>query len=174
MRLPLAARATSAAAGLLARLHATPRARRWAAVAAWMALIFVMSAQPASGEQSGFVVRLIAEVFHLHPTPEQAVHWHHLFRKGAHFTEYAILAALTAWALPPDGRRWLGAWGIATAYAATDEFHQAFVPNRGPAVMDVGIDSLGAATAVALLALAGRLRRPPGARPRQAAAPDIP
>ncbi|MNL79991.1 VanZ like family protein [compost metagenome] len=47
------------------------------------------------------------------------------------------------------------AWAAATAYAATDEWHQAFVPGRGPALTDVGIDSLGAATAL----LAAWLRR---------------
>ena len=30
-------------------------------------------------------------------------------------------------------------------YAASDEFHQAFVPMRGPSVIDVGIDSAGVA-----------------------------
>lgn len=124
-----------------------------------MSLIFLMSAQSASGEQSGLIVRLLASVLGLAPTPEQAIHWHLLLRKGAHLTEYAILATLTAWALPPGPRRWLAAWGIATLYAATDEFHQAFVPHRGPAASDVAIDSLGAATAVAVLALLAR-RRP--------------
>lgn len=157
-------RAASGAAralqGLRARLHATPRGRRWAAVAAWMALIFVMSAQPQSGEQSGALLRMIAAVLRLEPTPEQAMHWHHLLRKGAHFTEYGVLASLTAWALPAGRCRWLAAWAIATGYAATDELHQALVPNRGPAVTDVAIDSAGAATAIGSLLLLRRLLRP--------------
>ena len=44
---------------------------------------------------------------------------------------------------------------LATAYAATDEVHQAFVPNRGPSPFDVLIDASGAATAL----LAYRLLR---------------
>lgn len=153
-----ASRATSALAGLMTRLQLTPRPRRWAAVAAWMAMIFIMSAQSASGEQSGLMLRVITAVLHLTPTPEQALEWHHLLRKAAHFTEYAVLAALTAWALPAGPRRWVAAWAIATGYAATDELHQALVPNRGPAVLDVGIDSLGAATAVAVIGCSRRGR----------------
>ncbi len=153
-----ASRATSVLAGLVGRLRRTPRGRRWAAAAAWMALIFLMSAQPQSGEHSDFLVRLITSTFQLEPTPEQAVQWHHLLRKGAHFTEYAVLAALAAWALPAGRWRWVAAWAIATGYAATDEFHQAFVPNRGPTMTDVGIDSMGAAAASAALALLSKAR----------------
>ena len=42
-------------------------------------------------------------------------------------------------------------WGIATAYAVTDEFHQLFVPGRSGQMTDVMIDSGGAL--VGLLAL---------------------
>ena len=37
------------------------------------------------------------------------------------------------------------------AYAVTDEIHQAFVPGRACAPMDVLIDSAGAATGAALM-----------------------
>ena len=46
------------------------------------------------------------------------------------------------------------AWLLATLYAATDEWHQSFVEARGPALLDVGIDSAGALTgALVMLAL---------------------
>jgi VanZ family protein len=45
-------------------------------------------------------------------------------------------------------------------YGVTDEFHQAFVPGRGAAALDVGIDTLGAALGVWL---ALRRRPPPAA-----------
>ena len=53
------------------------------------------------------------------------------------------------------------AWGLATLYAGTDELHQRFVSDRGPALLDVGIDSAGALTGalVATLLLALLLRR---------------
>lgn len=43
-----------------------------------------------------------------------------------------------------SGRKaaWL-ALGLCILYAASDEFHQSFVPGRGPRVMDIGIDTLG-------------------------------
>ena len=37
------------------------------------------------------------------------------------------------------------AWGAATLYAATDEFHQLFVPGRAGLPTDVLIDATGAA-----------------------------
>ena len=47
------------------------------------------------------------------------------------------------------------AWGISTAYAATDEFHQIFVPGRAGMLTDVMIDSSGALAGILLAALAG-------------------
>lgn len=85
-----------------------------------------------------------------------------LLRKAAHFTEYALLAALWWRALRTrlDARAALGvAFGIAVAYAVTDEIHQTFVETRVGSLIDVLIDTVGAATAVALIA---RRRRVPG------------
>lgn len=71
-------------------------------------------------------------------------------RKAAHFSEYALLGATLSvhlrCVLPDKGLRRLGiaAWLISTLYACTDEVHQMFVGGRGPAAMDVGIDSAGA------------------------------
>jgi len=47
-----------------------------------------------------------------------------------------------------------------TAYAASDEFHQAFVPGREPAFTDVLIDSAGVALGLGLFLLARFLARP--------------
>jgi VanZ family protein len=74
-------------------------------------------------------------------------------RKGAHLTEYAILAWLLWRAVrlprknderPWDWRQAVIAFGLAVAYAATDEFHQSFVPSREGHVRDVLIDTFGA------------------------------
>ena len=40
-------------------------------------------------------------------------------------------------------------WAIAAAYAATDEFHQLFVPGRSGQLSDVILDSAGALAGVA-------------------------
>lgn len=78
-------------------------------------------------------------------------------RKGAHMSEYALLCWCAA--LPmlvyqlPDRFRRLGAPLFCVLVAASDEFHQSFVPGRTPAVRDVGIDLLGALLALGLLEL---------------------
>lgn len=79
----------------------------------------------------------------------------HPIRKLAHATEYAVFAMLLCgvWL---DARRKrklsaLFAWGTATVYAATDEFHQLFVPGRSGQVKDALLDSCGAAVGVLLL-----------------------
>ena len=78
-------------------------------------------------------------------------------RKGAHMTEFAILSVLLF--------LWLGLWEmtllrrgmtafLATAfYAASDEFHQLFVPGRSGRVSDVLIDSSGALLGVIVFIL---------------------
>ena len=69
--------------------------------------------------------------------------------KGWHMTEYAVLVSLTILAL----RRWhLGsragsiwlAFAFAVAFAASDEWHQTFVPGRDGCLRDVLIDTGGA------------------------------
>jgi len=75
-----------------------------------------------------------------------------ILRKCAHMTEYGILYLLSRRAfaqtttLPPT----LSAFIFAVVYAASDEFHQSFVPTRGPSVRDVLIDSAGAYIALRL------------------------
>ncbi|WDC84212.1 VanZ family protein [Caloramator sp. mosi_1] len=47
--------------------------------------------------------------------------------------------------------KFLIAFLICFVYAASDEFHQYFVPGRGPRVKDVLIDSLGAIVGIGLI-----------------------
>ena len=77
-------------------------------------------------------------------------------RKLAHVSEYAILAVLLYRAFVHTalkGRRALSAGLVlllCAAYAATDEFHQSFVPSRTASLRDVMIDICGAMLAVIL------------------------
>jgi VanZ like family len=68
-----------------------------------------------------------------------------IVKKSGHVIGYALLAFWYWYALGlQSNRRWL-AWLLAVLYAATDEYHQSFVPYRGPSIWDVLIfDSLGA------------------------------
>jgi VanZ family protein len=103
---------------------------RIAPAVAWAALIFALSAQPDLPRAPSSLLDL-------------------LLKKGAHLTEYAVLAVLVHHALGPallpGERSRVGlAWGITLLYAVTDEIHQAFVPGRTAAATDVAIDGLGA------------------------------
>jgi VanZ family protein len=77
-----------------------------------------------------------------------------LLKKGGHLLAYGVLAWLYLRALAgeanPSDRLRLISLALAVAYAASDEFHQSFVPGRGPSLVDVFIDSLGAMLALLL------------------------
>ncbi len=74
--------------------------------------------------------------------------------KTAHLGAYAVLAMLLMRAM--SGARWDGctgiaavtAWGLASAYGLTDEWHQLFVPGRMPSIGDIVADTTGAAIGV--------------------------
>jgi VanZ family protein len=99
-----------------------------------MTVIFVLSAQPDLNSGLG-TLDLIG-------------------RKIIHACEYALLTFLW-WrglrTVMSPGRAIGLAFVIAVGYAATDEFHQAFVNGRHGTPVDVCIDALGAAIAAMLL-----------------------
>lgn len=82
---------------------------------------------------------------------------HYYVRKMAHVTEYTLLGLLAVRALrhvingPKFRMLWGSAWLLATIYAASDEFHQSFVPGRTPKVADVMLDSAGAIIGVGIM-----------------------
>ena len=139
----------------------------WLPVAIWMVAIFTASGDSASFQHSS---RIIAPLLHwlLPALSNDAVYFVVLaVRKCAHLTEYAILALLVWRArrkpFRGDARPWLWAhaaealW-VAVFYAASDEFHQTFVPSREGCVRDVVIDSSGAVLGLGALWLFGRWR----------------
>ena len=142
------------------------------AVLAVMALIFVFSAQ--TGEQSGrtsghivtAILRIIVPELDQRTPAEQERIYHFcslLVRKGAHFSVFALLGVTLMLHITALRQRftvkcgWLWAWGIGILYAGSDEFHQTFVSGRGPALLDVGIDSCGVIAGVLLVLLCRRL-----------------
>ena len=76
--------------------------------------------------------------------------------KGYHVLEYTILTWLLIAAFSALKQKPLLAALIAIAYAATDEWHQTFVPHRGGHITDVLIDSIGVIIALAVYALVQR------------------
>jgi VanZ family protein len=133
-----------------------------------MACIFWFSSKPAdeSSEMSMEVGKLVATVavpgYEEWSEEEQyglAERIDYPVRKMAHGTEYAILAMLCMGMYGAYGKsgwhRRLWSFFTAAGYAATDEFHQLFVPGRSGRITDVGIDSLGAMVGILLLVLVG-------------------
>ena len=108
----------------------------WLPVAAWCGLIFFLSGIPNLKTELGL--------------------WDFILRKCAHMTEYAILYFLLHRSLrgsfPGVSVQLTSVCSLllTIAYAASDEYHQSFVPTRGPSVIDVGIDSVGALCALSV------------------------
>lgn len=124
------------------RMRARAILSSWFPVAAWAALIFGLSGVPSLQTGLGFMDFVL--------------------RKIAHAVEFAILSLLLVRALArtwPDWprSRWLAVAAVAAIlYAMSDEFHQAFVPGRGPSIVDVMIDTGGVALALISVGRVGR------------------
>jgi len=107
---------------------------RWAVVAAYMAAIFVTSGGPGPDL----------------PPVENA-------DKVLHAAAYGGLAGLAAWALArgrlrtTTARMAITAWAVASAYGASDELHQYFVPGRQSDWRDLAADAIGAAAVAGAL-----------------------
>lgn len=139
----------------------------WFPVVIWMVVIFSASSDRASFQRSsrilGPLIRWICPGL-----PEEKVSQFVTFgRKCAHLGEYAFLALLCLRALrgPKGAERLPWDWRLAATallivvlYAASDEFHQSFVPSRQASVVDVCIDSSGGFFALIFLWAVGRWR----------------
>jgi VanZ family protein len=99
----------------------------WAPVVLWAAVIFTLSSIPGLATDLGV--------------------WDTILRKGAHLTEYAILALLLFRAL---GRE-VPAFVLGFAYAVSDEIHQEFVRGRHASPFDVAMDAAGLALGLLIL-----------------------
>jgi VanZ family protein len=140
----------------------------WLPALIWMALIFSASSDTNSFAHSS---RIIAPLLHwLFPQmPDDTLYLIVLFvRKCAHLTEYAVFALLLWRALRKpvknDPRPWIWrearlALLIVALYAASDEFHQSFVPTRTGLVSDVFVDIAGGAAGLLALWIIGRWRK---------------
>jgi VanZ family protein len=124
-----------------------------------MVLIFSASADAHSSEHSSYFVVPILRWLFPKMSPENIEDLHHFIRKCAHLTEYAVFTlllwralhlsknSLPAWSWPKVG----GTLLVVFLYAASDEFHQSFVPTRTSRVSDVFIDTAGGAIGLLVL-----------------------
>ena len=126
----------------------------WLPVVAFMVVIYSASGDSKSVQHSSRIIEPILRW--LFPQLAHDTVWLIvlLVRKCAHLTEFAILALLVWRALdastPPGPQAWSwrlarNTWLFVALYAASDEIHQLFVPNRQASAWDVLIDSSGAA-----------------------------
>ena len=123
----------------------------WLAVVAWAGFIFFMSAHTGDGLNDGMGV--ISAIFQLLDEWQVRVLGEgvDLVSSVAHSLEYALLGLLLANALrfhAPLVRACLLAVLFASLYAATDEFHQCFVPGRFSDPVDWLVDTCGAVLGV--------------------------
>jgi VanZ family protein len=116
--------------------------RYWLPPVLWMGLIFILSAQPTLPHHPDTLLDL-------------------LLKKAAHMIEYGILAFLLWRALSrgrgaPPRSALVAAFVVSVLYAASDEYHQSFVPGRNGTPVDVGIDAVGALVALLVVGSLGR------------------
>jgi VanZ family protein len=137
----------------------------WILLACWLRFIFGASTDAMSAEHtSHFLFPLLRW---LSPgMSAETMDWIHFFiRKGAHMTEYGILYLLSWRVFQGTGspawkwRRAVGALLFAALFAASDEYHQSFVPSRQASVRDVMIDITGASLALLCIWAWKRRRR---------------
>lgn len=138
---------------------------KWLMVIAWMVLIFVFSQMPGneSDEKSKFVIYIFNTLgLNLNGVFGNLADF--IVRKCAHFTEYFIFYMLIYNALK-ENFVWKKALLFSIVgvflYASSDEFHQSFVPGRGPSFRDVMIDTSGGALAMIVTAVVGTLKKRP-------------
>ena len=74
-----------------------------------------------------------------------------LLRKIAHFTEFAALGACLTWRMGMLKKHYGRALAFGAAAACVDETIQRFVPDRGPSIRDVCIDTCGVVTGMLFL-----------------------
>ena len=138
----------------------------WLPVMVWMLVIFSASSDRASFQHSSRLIGPLVQWF-FPRISEQSLHAVILgVRKAAHVTEYAILGVLCWIAFRSRGQPkqwdWRGARNslfLVVSYAATDEFHQRFVPSREASLLDVLIDVAGGALGLLFVWIVGRWRK---------------
>ena len=130
----------------------------WGPAAAWAGVLFFLSAIPGKDYPST-----------LFPGED----------KVAHVGLYAVLGALLARGAGPraaDAPRPLALWAVGFLFAASDEWHQAFVPGRHMSLGDLAADAVGIAVGYWLFTRflgqrAGPAAAPSSTRPPRPAGP---
>ena len=124
--------------------------RYWLPLVIWLIMIFIASTDLMSAEHTSRIIGPILRWLHPGISPARIEQVQFVVRKMAHVSEYAVLSLFIFRALVNTTRRarFAGAASITLltsgAFAASDEFHQSFVPSRTSSMRDVMIDITGA------------------------------
>jgi VanZ family protein len=111
--------------------------RRWWAVVGWVAVILVITSWPSPPVPGATPVGI---------------------DKVVHFTMYGVLGGLVARAMElMSTRRFAIVLCAIAAFAAADEWHQQWIPDRGADVRDWMADIAGAAAGVVVMTRRARL-----------------
>lgn len=123
----------------------------WVLLFLWMLIIFFFSSQ--SGVESGRLSNgILDKLLKFSPFSFDVSAMRFVIRKLAHFTEYFLLAILSI----NVSRQYGGVTSkhviiillFCLLYASSDEIHQLFMLNRGPALIDVLLDYCGSLFAI--------------------------
>ena len=145
------------------------RILHWLPAIVWMACIFSASTGAMSAAHTSLFVEPFLRWLIPGISQQKLDSLHFLIRKGAHLSEYALLAIFLRHALRRTpvlfgGRGYWKPMGVAlilaALYAALDEIHQAFVPSRIGSVVDVLIDTGGAICGLVALYVVDALGEP--------------
>jgi VanZ family protein len=136
-----------------------PWLRAWGPALLWAILISLFSTDTFSAAHTGTLIEPLLRWLYPSITPAGIELAHHLIRKCAHFGEYFIFCLFLYHGIRAtrrNSRPWhwswaLIAWLIAAVYSLFDEFHQVFVPSRGPSLWDSLLDSTAALCAIIFL-----------------------
>jgi VanZ family protein len=119
----------------------------WLPVMFWMAFIFWMSTETFSSENTFSWMEMVLGFLIPKISSQELGLIHAVIRKVGHVTEYFILGLLLFRTFRGGSiSSWTWRWSFLAVmavvlWAASDEFHQAFVSTRTASAVDIGIDT---------------------------------
>lgn len=131
----------------------------------WMCFIFWMSTGTFSSQNTFPLVETVLRFLVRNLSSQEVDLIHGWIRKSAHVAEYFILGLLLFRAFRGGS---MGSWNwrwtffavmVVVLWAASDEFHQSFVPTRTASVVDVVIDTAGGVLAQLVIIFWHRYRK---------------
>jgi VanZ family protein len=134
-------------------------ARYWLPVVGMLVLMYWFSTDALSGENTRGIIEAVLSWFGYHPGNKSLFKINYFVRKSAHFTEYAVLAALLFRAFRADSAcRWRLKWAlyslaVIVSWAGLDEWHQSFTRTRGGSMWDSLLDSSGGLFSLLIIAV---------------------